>query len=194
MAAARSPPASDPANSQFLRPKASGRIARSTGLLSIAKVPSSMKRVSASQRDSAYRIAPAMSLRPETRCSVAGAQVVQHRQRFLLAHLAAPVGRLAGDPLLDRIEFADASQRLLGERRLFGIGVDVVELPTHMGPTGCFGDHPLAVEPVEPGVAIGLKHTAEPCQMRARMLAAAIGAVAVEHCRGRGAAIRSLVA
>jgi hypothetical protein len=42
MAAARTPPASDPANSQFFRPKAIGRIARSTGLLSISMVPSSV--------------------------------------------------------------------------------------------------------------------------------------------------------
>jgi len=41
IAAARVPPASDPANSQFFRPSAIGLIARSTGLLSISTVPSS---------------------------------------------------------------------------------------------------------------------------------------------------------
>jgi hypothetical protein len=53
IAAVRIPPASDPANSQFFRPRAMGRIARSTGLLSISMVPSSMYRVSADQRPSA---------------------------------------------------------------------------------------------------------------------------------------------
>jgi hypothetical protein len=50
MPAARSPPLSEPANSQFLRPMAMGRIERSAALLSISMVPSSMKRPSAYQR------------------------------------------------------------------------------------------------------------------------------------------------
>jgi hypothetical protein len=41
MAAARCPPVSDPANSQFLRPTARPRMARSAMLLSISRVPSS---------------------------------------------------------------------------------------------------------------------------------------------------------
>ena len=40
IAAARWPPSCDPANSQFFRPKVSGRMARSTGLLSGSSLPS----------------------------------------------------------------------------------------------------------------------------------------------------------
>jgi hypothetical protein len=44
---------SEPAKSQFLRPRAIGRMARSAALLSISIVPSSMKRASAVHRVSA---------------------------------------------------------------------------------------------------------------------------------------------
>jgi hypothetical protein len=50
IAAARSPAFSEPANSQFLRPRAIGRIAFSIGLLSIDQVPSARKRASARSR------------------------------------------------------------------------------------------------------------------------------------------------
>jgi hypothetical protein len=50
MAAARSPPAFDPAKSQFFLPNATQRMARSAMLLSISKRPSLRKRVSATQR------------------------------------------------------------------------------------------------------------------------------------------------
>jgi hypothetical protein len=49
-AAARLPARSDPANSQFCRPSAIGRMRFSTQLLSIGRSPSSRKRVSATQR------------------------------------------------------------------------------------------------------------------------------------------------
>jgi len=42
MAAARSPPQSDPANRKFLRPRATARKARSAALLSISSMPSSV--------------------------------------------------------------------------------------------------------------------------------------------------------
>jgi hypothetical protein len=51
--AAREPPLSEPAKSQFLRPRGIGRTARSAALLSISMVPSSMNRPSAVQRVSA---------------------------------------------------------------------------------------------------------------------------------------------
>ena len=59
MTAQCSPPPSEPANRAFLRLSAIGRIARSTTLESISMRPSAMKRVSPSQRDSAYRMASA---------------------------------------------------------------------------------------------------------------------------------------
>ena len=51
--AQRSAPPSDPAKRWFLRPRATGRIARSTGLLSSSMRPSSTNRHSAGQRASA---------------------------------------------------------------------------------------------------------------------------------------------
>ena len=50
MAAARWPASSEPANSQFLRPIAMGRIWFSIQLLSMGNLPSSMKRVNAAHR------------------------------------------------------------------------------------------------------------------------------------------------
>jgi hypothetical protein len=50
MAAARSPPRSDPANNQALRPSAMPRSARSAALLVKQMRPSSRKRVNAAQR------------------------------------------------------------------------------------------------------------------------------------------------
>ena len=47
--AQRTPPPSEPANRWFFRPSATGRIARSTGLLSSSIRPSSRKRMSPSQ-------------------------------------------------------------------------------------------------------------------------------------------------
>src|SRR5947209_2312150 len=55
----RSAPPSEPANRWFLRPSATGRIARSTELLSSSMRPSSRKRHSADQRVRAYWIASA---------------------------------------------------------------------------------------------------------------------------------------
>ena len=50
MAAARWPASSEPANNQFLRPMAMGRIWFSIQLLSMGSLPLSMKRVSACHR------------------------------------------------------------------------------------------------------------------------------------------------
>ena len=66
------PPRSEPADSAFLRPRATGRIARSTVLVSRAARPSSRNTVRPFQSVSAWRNACAMAERPGTRssCSV----------------------------------------------------------------------------------------------------------------------------
>src|SRR5215467_2065444 len=57
IAAARSPPASEPRKTKFLRVIARGLIARSAALLVISNRPSVVYRVSADHREVAYRMA-----------------------------------------------------------------------------------------------------------------------------------------
>ena len=59
----KSPPPSEPANRWFLRQSGTGRMTRSTGLLSSSMRPSSRRRESAGHRVSALRIASAGSPR-----------------------------------------------------------------------------------------------------------------------------------
>ena len=65
----RSAPPSLPVNSAFLSPRATGLIARSTGLVSKSMRPSFRKRVSAVHRLSAYQMASAKRLQPWRRPS-----------------------------------------------------------------------------------------------------------------------------
>jgi hypothetical protein len=71
--------------------------------------------------------------------------------------------------------------------------VDVVELATYMRPTRRLG-HVARIQPGKPGIAVGLQHAPEPGQMPARVLAFAVGRVAIEHGRRRRSAVRALVA
>ena len=64
------PPLSEPANKAFSRPRATGRMARSTVLVSSSRRPSSRNRISPLQWFNAYRIAWARAERPEMRPSV----------------------------------------------------------------------------------------------------------------------------
>jgi hypothetical protein len=86
MAAARPPPASDPAKVQLRHPRAIGRIARSAAELSMQARPSRRINVRASQRASVQRIAAARVLRPETRRRVASSHAfssaISRRTRF----------------------------------------------------------------------------------------------------------------
>ena len=74
---------------------------------------------------------------------------------------------------LDGVEFGDAPQGFLGQRRLCG-DMDVVELAAHMRPAE---GEPRGIvrlsgnQAAEPGIAIDLKQAAEPAQMRLGVLA-----------------------
>ena len=93
-----------------------------------------------------------------------------------MAPLSSPLGWQSVDDLLDRIELANAIERLFGDRRAGG-GVDVKELAPHMCPAASL-DNPTAGEQfIEPGIAIGVNDAAELLQMRLRVLAFAVGRV-----------------
>lgn len=98
---------------------------------------------------------------------------------------------------LDIEQTADAVERLLGQRR--SGEVDVVEFAPHVRPTENLSNvRGLAaiglVKRPKAGIAVGVQEAAELCQVPARMLALAIGRIAVDHCRRRRAGTRPLVA
>ena len=70
--------------------------------------------------------------------------------------------------------------------------MNIEELAADVRPTGDLGNA-LAVEPVEPGIAIGMKITPEPGEMHRGALRLAIGCIAEQHSRGRIAGITALV-
>ena len=108
-----------------------------------------------------------------------GVQCFDQRPAVLLALRPAMLGGGAADVVLDGIEFGNPSQCLLGQRRDIG-EVNVVELAPRMRPT--VGELRAIVgfaaeQAAEPGIAVDLNQTAEPAQMRLRMLTLAIFAV-----------------
>src|ERR1700758_202982 len=89
---------------------------------------------------------------------------------------ASTIGGRAAYVVLDGIELGNPPQCLLGQRRL-GRDVDVVELAPHMRPAEGELRHIASFageQATESGIAIDLQQTAEPAQMRLRMLALAI--------------------
>src|SRR5260221_3642075 len=100
---------------------------------------------------------------------------------------AAPfIGRLPPRGILHAVEGGDAVERLLGQRRAAG-RMDAEEVAPHMAPTGNPGHPADPEELIEPGIAVGLQDAVEAAEMPARVLAPAVGAVAIEH-RRRGVA------
>ncbi len=71
--------------------------------------------------------------------------------------------------------------------------MDVVELAPDVSPAGDLGDL-LAVEPVEPGIAVGVEIAPERPQMLGRALRLAVGRVAEQHGGRRIAGVAALVA
>jgi len=55
--------------------------------------------------------------------------------------------------------------------------MDVEELAAHMRPAGRFTDPAGSIQLIESGIAVGVQYAAEAAQMRARVLALAIGRV-----------------
>src|SRR5262249_34102686 len=104
IAAARSPPASEPRKTKFLRVIARGLIARSAALLVISNRPSVVYRVSADHREVAYRMALASVPAP-----LDGARAFVHdavesgraRTRLCLADRQASLRHLTIDSRLD---------------------------------------------------------------------------------------------
>src|SRR5690606_38162710 len=102
------------------------------------------------------------------------------------------IGRRTADGGFDVVEFADATQRFLGNRRRPGDG-QFEELAPGMGPTGRLDDGALvarcmpAIQVLEAGVAVGMKDTAERLQVRLWMHAPAVAAVQVADGRRRSA-------
>jgi hypothetical protein len=105
-----------------------------------------------------------------------GMQCLDQWLALLLAFRAPMLGGRAADVVLDGIELGNPPQCLLGQRRL-GRDVDVVELAPHMRPAEGELRHIASFageQATESGIAIDLQQTAEPAQMRLRMLALAI--------------------
>ena len=98
------------------------------------------------------------------------------------AALPACLGRLATQRCLDRVQRGDPLQRFVCHWRLRG-SMHIEELAPGVRPARRLGDAAL-IKSGEPGIAIGLKDAAERRQVPARMLALAVGTVAIQH-RGR---------
>ena len=115
-------------------------------------------------------------------------------QRRALGHASrqAGIGWLAADRCLDRIQRRDALQRLQRQRRLRG-RVHVEEVPPRVRPARRLG-HAAVIQAGISGIAVRLQDAAERCQVRPRMLAFAIGTVAIQHRRRRLAAERPVIA
>jgi hypothetical protein len=98
---------------------------------------------------------------------------------------------------LDVEQLSDAIERFFGERR--SGEVDVMEFASHMRPTKHLGDGGgLAaiglVKRAEAGITIGMQEAAESGQVPVRVLASAIGRVAVKHRRRRRSGVWALIA
>ena len=106
--------------------------------------------------------------------------------------------RPSHDGALDVEQLPYPLQGLARDRRLVG-GMDVKEVAPRMRPAGDLGHDrrlPLGglVERPEAGIAIGLQEALEAGQMRARMLAFAVGRVAIDDRRWRLAGVGPFIA
>jgi hypothetical protein len=91
------------------------------------------------------------------------------------------------------MEIANAVEGLLGDRRAIG-GMDVEEFAADMGPAGGLGDPVAVVQPIEPGIAVGVDDPLEALQMRLWVLALAVGRIAEQGRRWARTGERALVA
>ena len=102
------------------------------------------------------------------------------------AHRGSSLRGLAAHGVLDRVQRADALQRLGGDRRAL-CGMDVEELAPYMGQTSDLADRSGTDEALEPGVAIGVHPAAEVGQMTLGMTRLAVGGEPVPRRRRPGA-------
>jgi hypothetical protein len=92
----------------------------------------------------------------------------------------------------DRVERADALQ-CFGHNRRAVLDVEIVELAPGMRPARCFHDLPLLVERSEAAIGVSLQDAVVAAQMRLRVLALAIGRVAIPHRRRVATAGRTII-
>jgi len=162
-AVGRSAP-SPPRCSQFFRPMASGRMACSAGPLSIVRRPS----VTPLVRRVRHRFADGR-LRQHSRLLLGEPDGERGQDRpgmSLAVHGKVIPGQL---PLLriplDRVQGADAGQRLMTPLRVRKSGVE--EVPTGMRPAPDVGG-PGLVHRVVPGVPVGMNEPGKPLEERSR--------------------------
>ena len=96
-----------------------------------------------------------------------GAQSLDNGATLLLPHMSSMVGGLATDLGFDGIECADFHQHPGGERR-FGGDPEIVETAPHVRPAERQRHRAVRAiqgQPLEPVIAVNLKHAAEPGQV-----------------------------
>jgi hypothetical protein len=96
-----------------------------------------------------------------------GAQSLDNGATSLLPHMSSMVGGLATDLGFDGIECADFHQHPGGERR-FGGDPEIVETAPHVRPAERQRHRAIRAiqgQPLEPVIAVNLKHAAEPGQV-----------------------------
>src|SRR3954453_837037 len=126
-------------------------------------------------------------------------QVVQQWRRMLSPHGSAAVRGASADAALDGEQGGDPLQGLKRDRRR-GCLMYVVELAAKVAPTSDLDQWRLPgrgagpVEPVEPGVTVGMQKAAAGAEQRLGMDALAIRGIAIEHGRRDGRTPRPLVA
>jgi hypothetical protein len=112
-----------------------------------------------------------------------------------LSHALPVIGRMPANLGLNRIEFPNARQHMPGQRRL-GRLIELEERPSHMRPAERQFDRVIAAipsQPLKPGVAVHLQHTAERCQVCRRMRAFTILGIHISGRRVRRAGPWSVI-
>lgn len=99
-----------------------------------------------------------------------GSVIIEHRFSF------------RGFLRLNGIQLADTLQGFIRQSRR-RTDVHIVDFTAGVSPTSGFRYPAIAVQFVEPGVSIGLQHTAEAGEMGLRVDAFSVGTVREPHCR-----------
>jgi hypothetical protein len=102
------------------------------------------------------------------------------------------VGRTASNIVFDPVESGDMIERFARGGRTY-CSMDVEELAADVCPAGDLGD-PVAIQPVEPGIAVGMETADEAREMLRGSFALAIGCIAEQDGWRCIAAMTTLVA
>ena len=187
--AARSPPRSDPANSQALRPIATPHSAlRSVVAEAYAAVVEEAGECRPALEHVIYGLGGLGVARQPAPLGAHPVCKIADQWRDAVLAGSAPV--TSGDPVeftLDREDRVDAPHGFDRQRRFAGVGEDE-EIATAMAPAQRLGDRPRPslgiVELAEPGIGVGLEDSGIAGQMPAWMLTAAVARV-IEDRSGR---------